>query len=110
RLDHVAIAAHGLARPREGRDPPLDHPVGGHSFHLVAVTVVPIPRAETMSNSSISRPTPAKPSPRPPHVEQPPAVARRTSAIPGPLSRATTTTPRRAPFSTAATMISPYVA
>src|SRR5262249_60246700 len=69
RLDHVAIAADGLAWPRERRDTPLDHRSGRHCLHFVAVTVVPIPMSETMSNSSISRLTPARPSPRPPDVE-----------------------------------------
>jgi hypothetical protein len=38
-------------------------------FHLLMVTVVPLPSSEAISNSSINRRTPDRPSPRPPEVE-----------------------------------------
>src|SRR5207237_7062504 len=75
--------------------------LAGQRFHRLMVTVVPLRGSEMISNSSISRRTPDRPSPRPPEVEWPPAMARGTSAIPGPSSRATTTTPGLlAPFAT----------
>jgi len=40
-------------------------------FHFLAITVVPIPGAEQISKSSMSRFTPGSPSPRRPDVENP---------------------------------------
>src|SRR6185436_4299399 len=63
-------------------------------FHFVAVTVVPRPGRDEMSNSSMMRLTPGNPKPRPPQVEYPACAASLVSAIPGPRSLATTVIPR----------------
>src|SRR6476660_9714930 len=90
----------GDAPLRDGRDAYL-------RSHLIAVTVVPDPGDETISNSSMSRRVPGRPSPRLLAVEKPSCIARLTSAIPGPASRATTDTPARLSRSRVSTRISP---
>jgi len=47
-----------------------------------AVTVVPLPNSELISNSSMSRRTPGRPSPRLPDVENPSCMASATPRIP----------------------------
>src|SRR5438552_1977837 len=74
------------------------------------VTVVPFPTTEETSNSSISRLAPGRPRPSPPEVEYPSCSARPTSGMPGPWSRAITTTPCRSPFVTTLSAISPRLA
>src|SRR5689334_5058263 len=68
---------------------------------------VPEPGEETISNSSMSRRVPGSPSPRLSAVEKPSCMARPTSAMPGPSSRATTETPPRLSRSTVSSTISP---
>src|SRR5439155_688615 len=63
-------------------------------IHFRAVTVVPLPNSERISNSSMRRRTPGRPSPRLPEVEKPSSMASATSRIPGPASAARTSTPR----------------
>src|SRR5205807_10187694 len=103
--DRPGILCLGLVDSRASQ---LD--LAGQRFHRLMVTVVPFRGSEMISNSSISRRTPDRPNPKPPEVEWPPAMARGTSAIPGPSSRATTTTP--GPLSPLATLsqISPRLA
>src|SRR2546422_6983239 len=105
----VAVAGLGLAGPRPLGDGPLDR-TGPHRFHRRTVTVVPLPKSEMISNSSISRRVPGRPRPRPPEVEYPSCMASVTSGIPGPSSTATTSTPRLPFSSTRRTMISPRAA
>src|SRR5437870_2328416 len=93
RGDQAPVTGLGLPGQDELRDGPLDHP-GAYRFHLRAVTVVPLPKSEAISNSSMSRWTPGKPSPRLPDVEYPSCMASVMSGIPGPSPVATTSTPR----------------
>ncbi len=64
----VPIPRLGLPRERPGGRSPF-HRSSAQRFHFLAVTVVPLPIRETISNSSISRLTPGSPSPRLPEVE-----------------------------------------
>src|SRR5262249_4406341 len=86
---HMVVAAFVLSRESEA----------GHtifegrwiqSFHFLAATVVPLPSVEWISNSSISRRTPGRPSPRLPDVEKPSRMHWEISSMPGPSSAATT--------------------
>ena len=65
------------------------------------------PAPSRMSNSSISRRAPGRPSPRPPPDEKPSSMARSTSGMPGPSSTATTTMPLRRPSCTRFSATSP---
>src|SRR3989441_11358929 len=105
----VAVAGLGLAGPRPLGDGPLDR-TGPHRFHRRTVTVVPLPKSETISNSSISRRVPGRPRPRPPEVEYPSCMASGRSGIPGPSSVATTSTPRLPLSLTSRRRISPRAA
>src|SRR5205807_3284303 len=108
RRDDTPVTGLDLPRQRERCGAPLDRV--SQRFHRFMVTVVPLPSSEEISNSSISLRTPDRPSPRPPEVEYPSAMARDTSAIPEPSSRATTTMPCFAPSSALASSISPRLA
>src|SRR5207245_3460593 len=90
---HPPVAVLGLPRQDHLRHVPLEQ-ARAYRFHFRTVTVVPLPKSEVISNSSMSRRTPGKPSPRLPDVEYPSCMASATSGIPGPSSAATTSTPR----------------
>src|SRR5580692_3184585 len=72
--NHMAIAGLTLARENKVRDPVL-HQRHVYCFHFFTVTIVPWPGSEAISNSSISRRTPGRPSPRLPEVEKPSRMA-----------------------------------
>ena len=60
-----------------------------------AITIVPSPGAEWISNSVASRRTAPRPVPGVPEVEYPSVMQRATSAMPGPRSMASSSTQRR---------------
>ena len=66
---HQALIAR-FPVPVEGPlgDVPVEHR-SRHRFHFFTVTVVPLPASDTISNSSMSRLTPGRPTPRRPDVE-----------------------------------------
>src|SRR6185437_926988 len=83
------IAAHCFAGVRPRGRPDQE----GRGSHFLATIVVPSGPVVS-ANVSISRRTAGKPSPNPPPVLKPSAIARSVFAIPGPLSRLSTCTPR----------------
>ncbi len=74
RGDHIRVPGLCLAVHRAARHTPLETP-GRHRFHFFAVTTVPWPIPDSMSNSSIRRLTPGSPRPRLPDVENPSSSA-----------------------------------
>src|SRR5437867_5462463 len=109
RPDHVTVPRRALPGERSRGHAPFDDS-GDQRFHFLAVTVVPFPGRESISISSMSRRTPGRPSPRLPDVENPSRIARSTSSMPGPASRATTTIPSGLWSFAGETAISPLVA
>ncbi len=101
-------AVHGDARARYR---PLDHlatrPGRYHRAHFFITMVVPWGTFDSMEKSSMSRRAPGRPSPRPCPLEYPSCMACSMSAMPGPLSRAITTMPRRGGSDTSSSVISP---
>ena len=74
--DKVMVAALALARQRELRYSIFDgRRCYGYCLHFFTATMVPRPGWEVISNSSIKRRTPGKPSPRLPEVEKPSRIA-----------------------------------
>src|SRR6185312_392627 len=97
--DVLALLGH-----RRGLDQQRAHlPTGRRQCHFSALISVPEPSSDVTSNSSMRRRTPGRPIPRLRLVEYPSWSARLTSAIPGPWSRATISSPRRPPASSTAT-------
>ena len=66
----MVIASLSLARKDVFGDAVFDHRLP-YCLHFFTATVVPLPGWEVISNSSINRRTPGKPSPRLPEVEKP---------------------------------------
>src|SRR5439155_24195566 len=62
-LYQVEVPRLGLSRDGLRRGPELDRR-RAHWIHFLAVTIVPFRGSETITNSSISRRTPGRPSPR----------------------------------------------
>src|SRR5437899_9800165 len=86
------------------------HDLSAANCHFLAVTLVPLPSSEAMSNSSIRRLTPGRPNPRPVAMEHPSSSALSRSAMPGPSSLASMTTPRRSSVRSSVIAMCPRVA
>src|SRR5690606_9749347 len=73
--------------PDDGHAGPVGHTDRHAShFHRLTLTRVPLPGADSISNSFMSRRDPERPSPKPVPVEYPSRSASAMSAIPGPES------------------------
>ena len=68
REDHGAVAGLALTRLDQVGDGPLERR-SDQRLHRRTVTVVPLPKSEVISKSSISRRVPGSPRPSPPEVE-----------------------------------------
>src|ERR1700752_5511052 len=62
-LDHITIPRLRLPVERKSGHSPIERHLA-QGFHFFATTVVPFPRSEAISNSSISRRTPGRPRPK----------------------------------------------
>ena len=104
--DREAVAADRFAGQRAGETPAQAGP-GAVEGQTWAMSTVPFPGTECTSDQLDCRTMAPNPMPSVPAVECPSPTARATSAMPGPRSNATISTPAWSPARTARSSMTP---